>query len=96
MVWNESTRGEVRTVLEKIPSLSWEPVADLFCPQARFDAGTDTENYSFVPDPDDREFLALAEAVDAVLVSQDDDLLGHRERAAVLVLTSAEFLGRFS
>lgn len=95
MIWNETTRDEVRAILRKIPPLSWERAASLFRPEARFEEEIHPEDYSFVPDPDDREFLALAEAADAALISHDDDLLDHRGQAGVPVLTSAEFLDRY-
>lgn len=94
MVWNEVTRGEIRATLQRIPPLSWERVAPLFCHRTRFEREIDPEDYGFVPDPDDREFLALAEAADAILVSHDDDLLAHGEQARVAVLTPAEFFYR--
>ncbi|MFO7917465.1 MAG: PIN domain-containing protein [Anaerolineae bacterium] len=91
LVWNEVTRDEIRATLQQIPPLSWERVARLFRPEDRFEGEVHPENYCFVPDPADGEFIALAEAADAILVSHDGDLLVHSERASVPVLTSAEF-----
>jgi predicted nucleic acid-binding protein len=44
-----------------------------------------------VTDPDDRTFAALAHAAGAILISNDDDLLRHRDRLGVTVLTPSAF-----
>jgi len=47
-----------------------------------------------VPDPADRKFAALAEAVEAPLVTSDAGLLNARGRMAVRVLEPSEFACR--
>jgi hypothetical protein len=53
----------------------------------RFTGPTHPERFAFIPDPDDRKFAALADAAGAVLISNDEHLLAHRDRMAVPVLT---------
>jgi len=66
----------------------------LFRPADRFTAATSPERFSFIPDPDDRKFGALAQAADAILISDDKHLLRYRDRMDVSVLTSGEFWKR--
>jgi len=91
MVWNEATRRETRSVLIRIPRLSWDICADLFRPESKGPDATRAE-VSFVEDPQDRKFAALALAARATLVSADDHLLTHRSRLDVA--RPAEFLRR--
>ena len=90
LVWDEPTRRETRAVLKQIPRLRWEAVADLFRPEAEHEEVGDLSGVSFVEDPQDRKFAALARAAGAVLVSADDHLLAHRDRLDVA--KPAEFL----
>ncbi len=92
MIWNEATRRETRAILDKIPPLSWDEVADLFRDETRWSMKTHPARFGQIPDSTDRKFAALAHASGAILVSQDDDLLAHPERIDVLVLTPGEFL----
>ncbi len=77
MAWSEATRAETRRILEKIPPLSWDDVADVFRDEWRVDVDLDEDRFSEVPDPEDRKFVALATAANAVLVSSDGHLLDH-------------------
>ena len=95
MVWNQTTRAETRAVLTRIPPLSWERFADLFRPQDEFRGATQAGDYGRVPDPADREFAALAAAAGAVVVTNDEHLLGERETLDVRVLTPREFIETF-
>ena len=90
-VWDPSTRSEVRAVLRQIPPLSWERWAGLFREGNRFDGETRPEDFGDVPDPDDRKFLALADAAGATLISNDEHLLSQRESSPVPILTPGEF-----
>lgn len=92
MIWNDETRKETRSILEKIPPLSWTAVADLFRNEERLDAETRPERFTQIPDPDDRKFAALAHASGAILISQDTDLLATPHRIDLLVVTPGEFL----
>lgn len=94
MIWNEHTQRETRYILEKIPPLSWESVADLFREEARHDAELDTEAFAFVADPDDRKYAALSNATGAVLVTADDHLLSQRPKLEAEILTPSEFWHR--
>jgi len=84
LVWSEATRDETRAVLSRIPRLGWAEAEPLFDPAGRFDAPLDLAPVSFVGDPADRKFAALALATGAPLVSSDDDLLAHAERLGAL------------
>jgi predicted nucleic acid-binding protein len=90
-VWEPGTRGEVRAVLQQIPPLSRERRAGLFREGNRFDGEIRPEDFGYVSDPDDRKFLALADAADATLISNDEHLLSHRESSPVPILTPGEF-----
>lgn len=92
MVWNDATRREAEHIVRKIPPLSWMPVAALYRPEDRFDGPTDPGAFHFVPDPDDRKFLALAVATGAALVTLDEHLLGVRALAGAPILRPGEFL----
>jgi len=94
LVWSEDTRRESRAVVEQIPPLSWDRFADLFGEAGHYSGRVNPESVDHVLDPDDRKFAALAGAVDAVLVTNDDDLLGTQEGRDVLILTPDEFLER--
>ena len=49
---------------------------------------THPERFDFISDPDDRKFAALAHAALAALVSNDEHLLGVRDRIGATVLSS--------
>lgn len=83
LVWNGATRSETQSVLERIPRLRWEKVAQLFRPAAEHPDSGDLAAVSFVEDPEDRKFAALALSAAVPLVSADDHLLAHRERLDV-------------
>lgn len=95
MIWNDETKGEIRHILRRIPPLSWERVARLFEESNRFDAPIHPEQFGQIVDPDDRKFAALAYRAEAVLITQDDDLLSARSNMSVAVETASEFVGRW-
>jgi uncharacterized protein len=94
MVWNDATRREIHHILQQIPPLRACPVAGLFGPADRITAATHPEQFSFIPDPDDRKFAALAQAAGAILISNDEHLLRYRNRMDVSVLTPRAFWKR--
>jgi predicted nucleic acid-binding protein len=94
LVWNEATASETRRVIDQIPPLDWKRFVDLFEPDDKCAAAVRPERYQQVGDPTDRKFAALANAADAVLVSQDSDLLSVRDQLDVTVLTAREFVAR--
>jgi len=94
LVWNEATHEESRAVVERIPPLSWEPFADLFQVDGRYTGEIELERVGYVPDPADRKFAALAEACDAALITNDDDLLANRDQTDVYIVTPDEFFER--
>lgn len=79
MPWSDLTRAETRRILQKIPPLAWDDVAEVFRPEARLDVEVDEDRFSAVPDPEDRKFAALALEAGAILVSSDRHLLDHVE-----------------
>ncbi len=95
MAWDDATRAEVEHVMRHIPRLSWTRIADLFRSEDRFGASTHPEAFGFVPDPADRKFAALADAVQAPLVTSDAGLLNASRQMAVPVLKPSEFSRRY-
>jgi len=91
-VWNEATRHGTERIVRAIPPLASTPLDELYRPEDRCDAPTDPTAFRFVPDPEDRKYLALAAAAGATLVTLDEHLLGTRDRAAVPVLRPDEYL----
>ena len=91
MVWSQPTRRETQRIVEKIPPLSWERVRDLFREEDRCSDEVMLSAYDFIRDPDDRKFAALADATGAALVTNDDDLLTHRQRVPFEVLTPHDY-----
>ena len=89
LMWHEATVAETRHQLEKIPPLSWQPVAVLFAGRNQFAGELPLADYLFIADPDDRKFAALAEQVGALLVTNDEHLLSAAARLTVPVLTPA-------
>jgi predicted nucleic acid-binding protein len=94
MVWNDATRREIERILHRIPPLRAQPVAQLFRPEDRVTVPTHPERFAEIPDPDDRKFAALADAAGAILISNDEHLLGYRDRLNLTVLTPSEFWKR--
>lgn len=94
MPWTDATRGEVRTILKRIPPLSWSDVEGLFRDEDRVADAPDEGGLGWVEDADDRKFAALARDQDAVLVTNDDDLLGRRSEASFTVFTTGEYRDR--
>jgi predicted nucleic acid-binding protein len=90
MVWDDATHAEIEHVIRQIPPLSWARIADLFRSEDRFTGATNPQQFSFVPDAADRKFAALAEAVQAPLVTSDADLLHTGGQMAVPVLKPSE------
>lgn len=96
MVWNEATRHEIESIVRKIPHLNWERFTDLFRVSDWFAGPTEPAHFAYIPDPDDRKFIALAAATDATLVTNDAHLLQERTHAPTPILTPGEFFHRSS
>jgi predicted nucleic acid-binding protein len=94
MVWNDETRREIEHIVHKIPPLRRMTLAPLFRDADRYTGQTRPGDFSYVPDPDDRKFAALAAAAGAVLLTVDEHLLAARDRASVPILTPAEYIAR--
>ncbi len=95
LVWDEATAAETRHILAKIPPLNSDEFADLYRPQDRYAGVTRLDEMTEIEDPADRKFAALAVATGAVLVSNDDHLLGVRTRIDAEVVTPSEFVARY-
>jgi uncharacterized protein len=91
MVWNDATRREARTILQQIPPLAWDRIERLFNRRGEY-KGETPGSYSFVKDPDDRKYAALASAAGAILITNDDDLLSVRNTLDVAVMTPKEYM----
>ena len=94
LVWNGDTRAETKSVLSRIPKISWDEAAELFRDEGRFEGATDPDSFSMVTDPGDRKFAALAAAAQCPLVSRDEDLLEHRGTLGIEIFSPAEFARR--
>jgi len=94
MVWHRETRRETERVLRKIPTIQWKPLVPLFKKRDRYPEPLRAAPYDFVPDPEDRKFVALAEATGAVLITQDEHLLNDREQTEVPILSPEEYMRR--
>jgi uncharacterized protein len=94
MVWSEATRGETRCVVQKIPRLSWEAIAELFRDADCYREPLADEPFAFISDRGDRKFAALAAATGATLVTNDRLLLDQHGTAALDVLSPAQFWQR--
>ncbi len=95
LTWDEPTLAETRHILRKIPPLRWEAFADLYTAEGRHAGDVPPTGFDMIADPADRKFAALAVAADAVLVSNDDHLLGVSDRLPLTVLTPGAFIRRF-
>jgi uncharacterized protein len=91
MVWDSSTQEEVEHVLRQIPRLSWTSVAALFRAEDKFEGTTQPQKFSFVPDPVDRKFAALADAAWVPLVTSEGGLLMAAAQINVPALKPGEF-----
>jgi predicted nucleic acid-binding protein len=91
MIWNEQTLRETQFIMTKIPPLSWEEIAALFQDEDHYDGETAPEQFSYIPDVDDRKFAALAAATGAILITNDDHLLDYRDQTEVEILTPGEY-----
>ena len=92
LVWNGETLAETRTLMRRIPPVSFEAVEDLFEDSHRAEDGLDTSGFCSVSDPDDRKFAALAAFSGATLVSLDAHLLEAARRGDYLACTPSAFL----
>ncbi len=91
MVWDEATLAETRRIVKRIPPLHWEDFSGLFRDASKLDNPKIAKKFDVIADPDDRKLAALAEASDAVLVSNDDHLLSVRDRLDLPILTPEEY-----
>ena len=96
MIWDDATRREIEHILGRIPPLRARGISDVFRPEDRFTEPTHPERFSMVADPDDRKFAALAAAAGATLISNDEHLLGWRDRLEIPIVSPGEFVGRRS
>jgi predicted nucleic acid-binding protein len=94
MIWNDETRRETERILSRIPPLGWMRPAHLFREEERYAGKTAPERFDYIRDAEDRKFAALSAAAGAVLITSDSHLLENRDRAAIEVLTPAEYWKR--
>lgn len=91
LVWNEKTLSETRKIIQQIPPLHWSEFEELFAETGEVKVQTDKNNFSFVEDPDDRKFAALADTAGCPIVTNDDHLLAQRRKFKFEVKTPGEF-----
>jgi predicted nucleic acid-binding protein len=95
IIWNRECRREIEHVLSRIPPLRGKDFSDLFLDAWHYKGAEDVARFSFIPDPDDRKFAALAHAAEVSLVSQDSDLLDYRAESPVPTWSPTGFLERY-
>ena len=94
LIWNQPTRGETEMILQRIPRLNWQTVADLFRPEEEFTGPVDPGAFTVVADPDDRKFAALSAAANAPLVTNDKLVLAQQGKIGIEIVTPRDFLAR--
>jgi predicted nucleic acid-binding protein len=62
--------------LRRIPPLDADPLLEVFRAEDRYAGALHPESFEAVPDPEDRKFAALAAATGALLITNDEHLLG--------------------
>ncbi len=91
MVWHEQTRRETEHILRKIPPISWRDVKELFREEDRYPDSLAVADFTHILDPDDRKYAALSEVTGVCLLTNDSDLLEHRDQARTEILTPREY-----
>lgn len=94
MIWSPQTRGETKHIVDRIPPLSWTAIAELFRQENCHAGPLSVTNFDFISDRDDWKFAALAEATGAILLTNDQHLLQHHDRAGLVILTPRNFRER--
>ena len=92
MVWSDSTRRETRSILQRIPPITWDPFASLFHSEHRFTTPAEEDCLARISDPSDRIFAASAKACGALLITRDRHLLTQRNALPIDILTPTELL----
>lgn len=93
LIWSDSTRREIEHVIGRIPVLSDDVLEGVFLEENCCKGKLDETPFTYILDPADRKFAALAVTAEVPLISSDDHLLAWRDRISVPVLTPGEFLG---
>lgn len=92
LIWNDATMCETEKIVRRIPKLAWEDFARLFRDEHKYTYHVAEGDFHQIEDPDDRKFAALAQATQAVLISNDDHLLSQRANLDLRVMRPSEFL----
>jgi putative PIN family toxin of toxin-antitoxin system len=96
LIWDEKTKAEARKLLDQIPRTKWEDFAGLFQETNKHVTKVPPEAFAHtIKDPDDRKFAALAQDSGAMIVTNDDDLLGTKDETALSVVTPREFVADY-
>ena len=91
-VWNDRTRKETLTVVEKIPPLDEDFTDSLFRQQGYYPGPTAPHLFDIIDDESDRKFAALANACGVILITNDSDFLQVRDLLDITVLKPSEFV----
>jgi len=94
LIWNQPTRRETEMILQRIPRVDWQKVADLFPPEDEFTGPADPTAFAAIADPDDRKFAALSAAANVPLVTSDKLVLAQRGKIGIEIVTPRDFLER--
>jgi predicted nucleic acid-binding protein len=96
LVCNQPVFHETRHILSKIPPVNWPDFEPLFTQTGQYQGQTRPEQFAFISDPADRKFAALAAASRAILITNDQHLLAHRQNPALTITTPSNFLHQFT
>jgi predicted nucleic acid-binding protein len=91
---SDATRAETERIVRRIPPLGLNVILAIFRPADRFTDALRPDDFVSVPDPEDRKFAALAFAAGAVLIPNDEHLLGAEGEFHAVV--PAAFLRRIA
>ncbi|MDB5186154.1 MAG: hypothetical protein JWL85_677 [Candidatus Saccharibacteria bacterium] len=95
IVWDEKTKHETQKLVTQIPMTrkKWPKFEKLFQGSVKHHTKIAPEAFKdTVKDRDDRKFAALAKDTGAIIVTNDDDLLGTKNQTGLTVMTPGEFV----
>jgi putative PIN family toxin of toxin-antitoxin system len=94
VVWDERTKAETKKLVTQIPPTrsQWPELERVFMAANKHHTAIPPEAFAgTISDPDDRKFAALAEDTGAIIITNDDDLLGTKDQTGLPVMTPGAF-----